>query len=130
MKKPDWWPENPYPKSIFPMQRDKYAEIVPEPNTRTALSGMLGREFWEIASNQILLAYSEYVGNIASPLDKPFMILNFSVRTKNVLRKMGIRTIGDLVRKTPTELLCKRNFGESSLREVERKLKDINLQLS
>ena len=53
MKKPDWWPDCPYPKSIFPMERDQYAEIVPDPKIRTALSGCLGREFWEIASGAI-----------------------------------------------------------------------------
>ena len=53
MKKPDWWPKNPYPSDIFPMRRDQYAEIVPDPVERTRLSGMLGREFWEIASEMI-----------------------------------------------------------------------------
>lgn len=58
-KKPNWWPKNPYPEDIFPMERKRYAEIVPDPNTRTALSGMLGREFWNIASELIFLAYKE-----------------------------------------------------------------------
>ena len=53
MNKPDWWPENPYPEEIFPMKREKYVEIVPDPDVRTALSGMLGRIFWEIASEMI-----------------------------------------------------------------------------
>jgi len=51
--KPKWWPDNPYPKSVFPMERDMYSEIVPNEKTRTALSGMLGREFWDIASETI-----------------------------------------------------------------------------
>ena len=59
MNKPEWWPENPYPESIFPMPRKDYAVIVPDPHTRSALSGMLGREFWEIASNTILAARDE-----------------------------------------------------------------------
>lgn len=53
MIKPDWWPRNPYPESIFPMPRDEYSDVVPDPHLRTALSGMLGREFWEIASDAI-----------------------------------------------------------------------------
>ena len=53
MNKPDWWPKNPYPSDIFVMSRDQYQEIVPDPDVRTALSGMLGREFWDIASNEI-----------------------------------------------------------------------------
>lgn len=51
--KPEWWPKNPYPESIFPMPREEYPEIVPDPHLRTALSGMLGREFWGIASDSI-----------------------------------------------------------------------------
>jgi hypothetical protein len=53
MEKPNWWPKNPYPADIFIMKRDRYAEIVPDPITRTGLSGMLGREFWDIASDSI-----------------------------------------------------------------------------
>lgn len=53
MNKPDWWPQNPYPSDIFPMPREKYEEIVPDPDLRTGLSGMLGREFWNIASEAI-----------------------------------------------------------------------------
>lgn len=61
-KKPKWWPKNPYPEKIFPMKRDKYPEIVPDKCIRTALSGMLGREFWEIASNDIWRAVQENYG--------------------------------------------------------------------
>ena len=61
MDKPEWWPKNPYPKSIFPMPRRRYAEIVPDENIRTGLSGMLGREFWDIASEMIFRAYKEAI---------------------------------------------------------------------
>ena len=53
MNKPDWWPKNPYPSDIFPMPKEKYEEIVPDPDLRTGLSGMLGREFWNIASEAV-----------------------------------------------------------------------------
>ena len=57
--KPDWWPTNPYPVSVFPMPRERYPEIVPDPELRTSLSGMLGREFWDIASEAIWAAMLE-----------------------------------------------------------------------
>ena len=41
------------------MRRDEYLKIVPDPKMRTALSGMLGREFWEIASDDIFRAMVE-----------------------------------------------------------------------
>lgn len=53
MNKPKWWPQNPYPEDIFPMDRSEYPEVVPDPHTRTALSGCLGRMFWDIASDTI-----------------------------------------------------------------------------
>ena len=37
--KPEWWPDNPYPETIFPTPRERYAEVVPDPGIRTALSG-------------------------------------------------------------------------------------------
>lgn len=54
--KPDWWPANPYPESIFPMSWKQYPKIVTDPELRTALSGALGREFWNIASEAIWAA--------------------------------------------------------------------------
>jgi len=53
IKKPAFWPKNPYPADLFVLPRESYAAIVPDEVLRTGLSGMLGREFWEIASNTI-----------------------------------------------------------------------------
>jgi hypothetical protein len=61
VRKPEWWPQCPYPEDIFPMKRTRYLEIVPDPDIRTALSGMLGREFWMIASDAIWHALKEQV---------------------------------------------------------------------
>lgn len=59
--KPDWWPKNPYPISVFPISEDRYPEIVPDPGLRTALSGMLGRRFWDVASEAIWVAMLEAI---------------------------------------------------------------------
>ena len=64
MEKPEWWPENPYPKSVFSMERDEYAKIVPDHSRRTALSGMLGREFWDIASESIWDAMKDHIASL------------------------------------------------------------------
>ena len=56
MKKPEWWPECPYPESVFPMTVDEYVKAVPGEKLRTAISGSLGREFWNIASEAIFAA--------------------------------------------------------------------------
>lgn len=62
--KPAFWPKNPYPEGIFPMHRSEYADVVPDPHLRTALSGMLGREFWEIASDTIWDRLQQYLDDL------------------------------------------------------------------
>jgi DNA-directed RNA polymerase subunit alpha len=41
------------------------------------------------------------------------------VRSRNCLKKMGIRTLGDLTRVTEASLLASKNFGETSLEEIK-----------
>lgn len=57
--KPTWWPKNPYPREVFPMPPAYYAAIVPSDVLRTGISGLLGREFWDIASDAIWQAMCE-----------------------------------------------------------------------
>jgi hypothetical protein len=53
--------------------------------------------------------------------------LELSVRSSNCLRDAGIRTLGDLVRKTEAEMLKYRNFGRKSLQELVDILADMGL---
>ena len=53
--------------------------------------------------------------------------LELSVRSSNCLRDAGIRTLGDLVRKTEAEMLKYRNFGRKSLQELVDILSDMGL---
>ena len=53
---PSWWPENPYPESVFTMKIKDYVEAIPDGKLRTAISGCLGRMFWDMASKAILEA--------------------------------------------------------------------------
>lgn len=55
--------------------------------------------------------------------------LDFSVRTYNCLKRAGITSVRDLVRRTEHELLNIRNFGKKSLYEVREKLAQLNLTL-
>ena len=54
---PTWWPENPYPESVFPMTTEEYVKVVPDEDKRIAISGHLGRLFWNLASKLILEAW-------------------------------------------------------------------------
>ena len=62
-------------------------------------------------------------------LQMPSADLDLSVRAGNCLESAQIRTVGELVQKTEEELLGLRAFGKTSLREVDKKLEDIELQL-
>lgn len=53
IEKPDWWPENPYPEDIFPMTVDEYIAVIPDPKTRTAVSGHMARFGWLVAEKMI-----------------------------------------------------------------------------
>ncbi len=52
-----------------------------------------------------------------------------SVRSRNCLQKMGIETLGDLVRTSEQQLLASKNFGETSLVEIREMLSSKGLSL-
>jgi DNA-directed RNA polymerase subunit alpha len=62
-------------------------------------------------------------------LSKPLTDLQWSVRARNALQKLNIRTIGELTRITEAELLGCKNFGVTSLNEVKRVLANLGLSL-
>ena len=62
-------------------------------------------------------------------LDIPVTDFELSVRARNCLKKMNIRTLGDLVRTTEPELLSYKNFGETSLKEIKDMLAAKGLRL-
>ena len=62
-------------------------------------------------------------------LKTPISELELSVRSANCLREAKIKTIGDLVEKSPQELLKYRNFGKKSLAEIDELLHSMGLQL-
>jgi len=59
----------------------------------------------------------------------PISEFNLSVRSSKCLKKARISLIADLVRKTELELLKYRNFGQKSLREINKLLTDMGLRL-
>lgn len=55
-------------------------------------------------------------------LDRPISDLNLSVRARKCMVRLGLSTIGELVRRTGDDLLECKNFGVTSLNEVREKL--------
>lgn len=66
---------------------------------------------------------------LESKLNMPLADLNLSVRASNCLESENIMTVRDLVIRSEDQLLEVRNFGETTLAEVQQKLRDLNLHL-
>ncbi len=62
-------------------------------------------------------------------MDTPLSDYELSVRSRNCLKKMNIRTLGELLRITEPELLAYKNFGETSLHEIKALLASKGLRL-
>ncbi len=62
-------------------------------------------------------------------LDQPVTDFDLSVRARTALKKMNIRTLGDLLRITEAELMSYKNFGDSSLAEIKKMLASKSLRL-
>jgi len=62
-------------------------------------------------------------------LDRPIADLNLSVRARKCMVRLGINTIGELIRKTGDDMLECKNFGVTSLNEVREKLAVLGLKM-
>ena len=62
-------------------------------------------------------------------LGKPISVLDLSVRARKALQFLGIQTIGDLATRTEAELMGVKNFGQTSLTEIDEKLINFGLGL-
>jgi DNA-directed RNA polymerase subunit alpha len=62
-------------------------------------------------------------------LDIPITDFELSVRSRNCLKKMNIRSLGDLLKASEQELLAYKNFGETSLNEIKALLAQKGLRL-
>jgi DNA-directed RNA polymerase subunit alpha len=62
-------------------------------------------------------------------MNKLVVDLNLSVRSRKCMSRLNIQTIGQLVARTPDELLASRNFGVTSLNEIRLKLGEIGIRL-
>jgi DNA-directed RNA polymerase subunit alpha len=62
-------------------------------------------------------------------INKPITELELSVRSSNCLEAASIKTIGDLVRKTESQMLKYKNFGKKSLSEINAILSGMGMAL-
>ncbi len=60
---------------------------------------------------------------------RPIASLDLSVRAANCMSEQAIETVGELVGRSKDEMLLVKNFGKTSLKEIEKKLNELNLNL-
>ena len=80
----------------------------------------------KIATNDEVDEEEERIKQI---LETPVEELELTVRSSNCLKNAGIKTIGDLAKKTEDEIAKTRNFGKKSLSEIKDKLKEWGMTL-
>ena len=95
-----------------------YREPGPETDPEGGLKNMMD-----------VTGYSPVDLELEEKLNKSLAELNLSVRATNCLESEGINTVRDLVTRNPDQLLQVRNFGETTLIEVQEALDTISLKL-
>lgn len=75
------------------------------------------------------LAFEREKDELCEKLDLPISELELSVRAANCMEIDAILTIGDLCSRTEDQLLGIRNFGKTSLHEIDKKLSARGLSL-
>ncbi|MAY73288.1 MAG: DNA-directed RNA polymerase subunit alpha [Phycisphaerae bacterium] len=89
-------------------------------------------QYFEIGEERVSEQASAAAGvdeELIRKLNMPLSELDLSVRASNCLESARIDTVAQLVTMTEQDLLRLRSFGRTSLREVKRKLQDIDLDL-
>lgn len=73
--------------------------------------------------------FDEYSPQERAHFEKPISELNFSVRARKCMNRLGITTVGELISHSSDDLLECKNFGVTSLVEVREKLTSLGLKL-
>jgi DNA-directed RNA polymerase subunit alpha len=81
----------------------------------------------EVPSLELTEAATEAGGS--PDMDLPIEELDLTERPRNCLKRAQINTVGELLAKTPDDLLAITNFGQKSLDEVTEKLDERGLSL-
>jgi DNA-directed RNA polymerase subunit alpha len=83
----------------------------------------------EETESAVVEVSDEEKGALYEKLGKSVDEMELSVRSYNCLKNANIRTIGELVQKTESEMLKTKNFGRKSLNEIKEILSGMGLSL-
>lgn len=84
-----------------------------------------------LASQTMIVAHDDALSDpqMAQVFEISVNDFELSVRARNCLKRMNIKTLGDLTRVTEEQLLTSKNFGETSLVEINEMLSSKGLRL-
>ncbi len=80
--------------------------------------------------DEVEIASDRHEEDLERKLEMTIEELDLSVRSYNCLKRAGINTVGELVRKTEDEMMKVRNLGKKSLEEVELKLVELGFSFN
>jgi len=107
-----------------------------KPDEATCLAAKLLREHLSLFIDYIdnkqqdsIVMVSEEKEKVNKYVDISIKDVEFSVRSRNCLKRTSIKTIGELALKSAAELLEIKNFGQKSLNEIREKLRQYGLGL-
>jgi len=91
------------------------------------------RLFLKDAQASLTMYYSpedeHALSRFSQVLEIPVTDFELSVRSRNCLKKMNIKSLGDLTRVSEQQLLSSKNFGETSLEEIKEMMVTKGLRL-
>lgn len=86
-------------------------------------------ELGQSTASEAATAAARVDEDLIRKLQMPISDLDLSVRASNCLESAKMTTVADLVQQAESDLLKVRSFGKTSLREVKRKLLELDLHL-
>jgi len=92
--------------------------------------GMAAAEEGERASPTVRALAAHGPVDPDSVMARAVLELELSVRSRKALDALNVRSIGELIKIPESRLLACKNFGQTSLMEIKKKLGDLGLSLS
>lgn len=83
----------------------------------------------DVESARLMYFDEDSSGDRGAALDVPITDFELSVRSRNCLKRMNIRTLGDLLKTSEQDLMGFKNFGDTSLNEIKALLAAKGLKL-
>lgn len=100
---------------------EKSAEIICSDNMTIEELQVVKEMLQKLVDTTIIKKKEQEQNKLPTTADIDRLYPELSVRARNVLKRSGCHTIGDVLNCTPTDLKNMRNMGKSSLEEIQKR---------